>query len=281
MNRLRIKFRKQFYRLSTITFCLLALMISISTIESTAEARTIVLVYDDSGSMEHDPENKKTKYFKWAYANYAAQSLATLLRKDDRLSAVRMSSPSKEEKLDTDKAINVTLQTIKNKWHYSGRTPYKSIQTAMKIISDSIAQRETQSDKAAVSRKKEKDWLIVTTDGKFKGNPDEQEINNLLRMAAGRIQIIFLLIGKNAGKDIPQLWADLAPKQVEIFKATNEIEIINEMEIIAARINGRDDEMIEIAKNDRKIGITSPFPIRRITVFEQVTTASLSIVDKK
>ncbi len=234
-----------------------------------AEARTVALVYDDSGSMKG--KNK------WVYANYASQSLAALLQKDDQLASVLMSKPKNIRKMAAGQEV---LKTIRKKWRTGGGTAYKAVETAMQEL------LKSSLEKAGSFDKQKQDWLVVMTDGQFfkpaelKKNALKKKVKAFIEKSKGRIRIVFLLIGADADKQVPQLWKEVAPEQTDIVTASDEQAIARKMSEIAALITGRDYRDTDFSKKDRVINFTSLFPVRRITVFEQTTSGTLADVEE-
>ncbi len=238
---------------------------------SISYARTIALVYDDSGSMKG--KNK------WIYANYASQSLAALLRQnDDTLAAVLMSSPGRVNRMGTGQKI---LERIRNQWGAKGETPYKAVETAMDELLKSAVKQT-----GAFDRQKQ-DWLIVMTDGQFFKSMNEAEKNKLrddiknryIDKSRGLIRIVFFLIGEDADRLVPHLWEEAAPEQVDIVTAANEQDIVRKMSEIAAMITGRDIKDTDVVRKEKSICLTSLFPVRRITLFEQGISGYPAAVD--
>jgi hypothetical protein len=267
--------------IKTITFAILTFIISTNT--SFINARTIVLIYDNSGSMqnkciERNNKNeciKREYYLKYAYANYAAQMLTAYLKKTDKFIPILMNEPEKTNFLDIQINRQRSLDYIKEKWAYSsGCTPYQTIQQGFRrLLAD-----DNFSDE------KEQHFLIVMTDGKFEGECDkpvaqsiiEQDSNEAIDKTKGRIKVIFLLIGKET-KNQPTflIWDRNAPeKQVIPFFAENEKEIITQMKNIALMITGMQEMKFDKQSNNIQGGIIqfkTIFPLNRITVSIQST----------
>lgn len=226
-----------------------------------AQARTIALVYDDSGSME--------KKDRWVYANYAAQSLTALLRQDDRFYAVRMKDPRHAIEMDIKSKKHKSLNRIRKNWEHGGGTPYKAVITAAQKIQDNIKIKRSL-------KKTEQNWLIILTDGEFfqKGKSKESKVRKHARQffknTKGEAQVVFVLIGKDADERAPEIWKDVAPTQVNISSVSPQ-NLVLEMRKVAAMITGRDKLDIQFISKDNKVQFESWFPIRRLTVFEQTS----------
>lgn len=243
---------------------------------SASSARTITVVYDDSGSMSDHSQ-------KWEVANYAFQSLVGLLHKDDVLSTIRMSSPSIQEMNVTQSGRQDSLQKIRTEWLRNGMntlTPYLVIQEAMRrtIKSCRVNQQATKG--------RDVDWLVVITDGDFNPEPDERIMREDARQFVdgtdGNARVIFLLIDKQQNA-VADAWENEAEGIVDIRYIT-ESTIVEEMGKIANLISGRDsDDLIELTKapgNRRAVTFSSPFPIEEISIFEQPSARGLNKVNK-
>lgn len=88
------------------------LFFSLSYFLVAAHARTIALVYDDSGSMQGKD--------KWVYANYAAQSLIALLQQDDEFYVVKMSNPKNLKNLNIRHQKKECIKKVRKNWEYGG-----------------------------------------------------------------------------------------------------------------------------------------------------------------
>jgi len=245
-------------------------------------ARTIALVYDDSTSMWGEVESDPKKRRKWIYANYAAQTLASLLRKDDRFIAIRMSQLEVEELNIEEKK---DLERIKNKWiPYSSITPYESIELAMNEILKSDTMQSQKYDE------QKQDWIIVMTDGvfsiknkKLRSKKDyelidiKNNINEFIKKSRGKVRIAFVLIGEEADTIISDTWKRIAPDQVNVLNVKPQ-DISSEMRRIAAFITGRDFQYTEINRKHKSISFRSLFPIHRIIVYEQASYGRLAKV---
>jgi len=244
-------------------------------------ARMVVLVYDDSGSMSH-------KSLKWEYANYSAQMLSAFLRQDDNFYSVLMS---------TQKVYSHNLQTnrqseinnIRKHWgEANNHTYFKAVENAVnKLISKYKAIRNFDQE--------EKDWLIITTDGEFEDHKYERikdkekknkmknktqkklkmrakkSISNLIKYARGKVRIVFLLIGKNASKIVPDTWKNEAQEQVEIIEAKNQSQIVKGMADIVSMITERDYKTFMMNHQNNTIQFYSHFPLRQFSIMHQET----------
>jgi len=271
----------------TLQILLIYLFSFILGVSLLVEARTVALVFDDSESMWGEVAGVagvagKKSQRKWMYANYAAQALTALLREDDHFIAVRMS----QFRADKIKTCNQSdLENIRNNWKPKSKTPYEAVEIAMNEILKSDTLKQARFDE------QKQDWLIIMTDGKFGINGQNtindsdtnkitKKVESFFRNTKGKVRIAFFLIGKEAkGGIIPELWNSISPEQVNILHVKPN-EIIDKMFDVAAWISGRDfGNYTDITKEGNLIYFDSLFPIKRIIIFEQVTSGNLTPVD--
>jgi len=292
-------------RIMTITK-ITVLTILLLTNVSLLSARTIVLIYDDSISMQSKCIVKKDKkcikreyYLKYAYANYAAQMLTAYLKKTDKFIPLLMSkfdktNPSdiqdkrqQSNEFEKNNPLNIqdnrqqSIDHIKQNCGKNGAcTKYIAVQQGFKTL--------IEDDD--FSNEKEQHFLIIMTDGSFEGkcnnsvDPSVVEKHSIesIEKSKGRIKVIFLLIGKET-KNQPTFvsWEKNAPpNQVRPYFAENEKEIITQMKKIAKLITGMETIKFENLPDspNRIQGNTIQFktilPLNRITVSLQTTRNS-------
>jgi hypothetical protein len=237
-----------------------------------AWARTVVLVYDDSGSMETES--------RFAFASYATQNLLALLSPDDRLEVVRMSAPDRWTTLLPERSQQDGIGTIAQ-WAFGGSTPYLSVQTA--------AARLRELGRANVDPD-EDFWLVVFSDGEFweSGGAIPQDVVRqrvALDLAdlrddfeGRRLGVLFLGIGPEA-----DTYADVWRAAGAITEtAVSSREIIGAMFRIAALVTGRDPQADAAATALRAtpgrargtVEVATALPLQRLVVFYQGTRAS-------
>lgn len=265
--------------------------------------RVVALVYDDSGSMRYtvDPATgQRMAIDNWKYVNYSLQSLAGLLAPEDRLYVTRMTQPSQVEEvpLASDKRQQA-IQEIRQ-WSDSGITPFESVLTGMNGLRK-IAEDNSDSEF----------WLVVLTDGVFNEfDPLEQnEIDpaeyfkqagrelseyreEMKGMGAATRSVLVTVeqylsdASKQTMGEIKSLWKDaLGAEVIESNGQENIIEKINE---VAALITDRDPEsgpMLSLQPifTDNQVEFSSLFPIKRLTLLEQVIqhSADMTIPNNK
>lgn len=242
--------------LALLSFCLLFLF------SSNTQARTIALVYDNSGSM--------LKNDSWIYANYATQVLAASLRADDELVTIQMNGGLVRGK---------SPLVIKN-WDApvdGAKTPYSAVEKAMQVLQSAPVSTEN-----GVVQADEKNWLIITTDGEFDRAADAGAVRRFFSQTHGQVEVVFLLIGE-VRTETAALWKNISPDQVQTFQVKSDhggFDLIEKMNRVAALVAGRDNqEPAGINRSGRRIAFSSPFPIRRITLLMQQTDSEDSLPD--
>lgn len=264
------------------------ILVACLMILSFATARTIVLVFDDSGSMDTEGTDRLSP------ALYATQALIGLLNPTDTLEVVRMSAPTTAIPLLPASDPQSSIQAL-SAWSASGWTPYRTVETAISTL---------KSKRATPLPDDEDYWLVVFTDGEFAG-PQETAPADFIRIARDlddlrshfanrKLGIIFLGIGPNAG-DFAAPW-ELAgattfvasdtiaeTPTVDGLAAMNSNQIIAALFEIAALIAGRDPESTAIERGLRATSaapiagnaalmVTTELPLKRLIMFEQGST---------
>lgn len=247
-------------------FCVL----QFSTDASAATIRNkkvVSVVYDDSGSMNTDNPPK------WAYANYAMQSFAGMMNKEDALYISYMSNVSRN-KVETinlnDK--NSSVKTIREHAG-SGGTPFKAVEMAYETLNNhQDSNVNTQY------------WLVIMTDGQFGEKAMPEVESRLCEIADSTMpngtspKIIFLSMCDTGGTYTPKdnLRSNITVKTSE--KATDITDTIAE---IADEISGRytvNESDITLV-DDKTVKVTSKLPLLNIGVLTQYSTASVTKVE--
>ncbi len=222
--------------------CLLSAYLGVAP----AAARTVVVVYDDSGSMTQPPA-------KWWQANYAMQTLTALLTPQDRLSVVFMSRPGLAVPWPDQRAA---LQELQNQIPPNAQTPFQALETAMRAVEQS---------------RDEDRWLIVITDGGFNEYPPEDRLRERIQQFAGATgaKTVFLLIGTEVSDSLPVFWDAIASAQT--FRAVSSRDITPRMQEIAALVNGRPlaPGQLRLAAQGNQISLATEMPLKRLTIFQQ------------
>lgn len=233
-------------------------------------ARNIFVIYDDSGSMK-----KENRY---VYANYAMQTLVSLLDKDDKLTIVKMSDYKNNFKntkeINPDNIENELLNIKKTLKAPSNETPYSSVEyTINKITND--------------AKKEDSNWLVVITDGKFEdGRPlglskieeIKKSINKLIEKTATKP--IFLLIGSNEDElnEVKNqegiiLWKEVygEGEYPKVFSAIGEKSIISKIRDIASLVTSKSSKKPNISNKIKGnvMELNTALPLNRIIVLQQ------------
>ncbi|MDM5155720.1 vWA domain-containing protein [Bacillus sp. DX1.1] len=262
---------------ATFIFLLLICFNPFSTFAKGEEAkeRVVSLVYDDSGSMRNND--------RWKYANYALQSLVALLDEKDTFSYVPMSRPSQE--------VNVSLTNEKRQteidqigaWKNYLNTPFGAVETAMQSI----------KKEASINGKREF-WLIVLTDGAFnelEKDSGKEQIAQKLRqfkkeMEAKKISLhpVLITMEENLGRQeqlqmntFKEIWKQ--ETNGIVMPTSGEDGVIQSVNQAAALVANRDpfssaESAVKTNIAGKKLEITTPFPLKRITLVQQSVDAS-------
>ncbi|PEA53354.1 hypothetical protein CON64_18890 [Bacillus pseudomycoides] len=259
---------------TSILFLLLVCMNPFSSLAKGEEGRqrVVSLVYDDSGSMRNND--------RWKYANYALQSLIALLDEKDTFSYVPMSHPAEE--------ISVSLGNSKRQgeidniqtWNEQANTPFQSVETAIQSM-----KREVQ-----VNANREF-WLIVLTDGAFnelerQDESEKKRISETLskfkkEMEAKKVSLhaVLITMEENLGTQEQtqmNIFKEIWKQQTNgiVLPTSGEDGVIHSVNQAAAFVANRDpfssvEEAVKTNIVGNKIEITTPFPLKRITLVDQ------------
>ena len=230
-----------------------------------AAARTIALVFDDSGSMRGQ---------RYAMARYATQNFAALLAPTDTLKVVRMSRPDVVEVLLPEQGIEAAIRTVAA-WPVGGATPYVSVQTAIAALERVVAGVPVETDTDDY-------WLVVISDGEFNdfaGNMARAEehyrrdLDRLRETFQGRkLGVVYLGISERA-QEFADPWEAVG---ATTFTAFENDEIADAMFSMSALITGRDmgDEPERVGLAARPgtvsgVDVDTMLPLQRLVVFYQ------------
>ncbi|MEH6891555.1 vWA domain-containing protein [Bacillus sp. JJ864] len=259
---------------TSILFLLLVCMNPFSSLAKGEEGRqrAVSLVYDDSGSMRNND--------RWKYANYALQSLIALLDEKDTFSYVPMSHPAEE--------ISVSLGNSKRQgeidkiqtWNEQANTPFQSVETAIQSM-----KREVQ-----VNANREF-WLIVLTDGAFnelekQDESEKKRISETLSKFKKEMEVkkvslhaVLITMEENLGTQEQiqmNIFKEIWKQQTNgiVLPTSGEDGVIHSVNQTAAFVANRDpfssvEEAVKTNIVGNKIEITTPFPLKRITLVDQ------------
>lgn len=242
-----------------------------------AKERVVSLVYDDSGSMRNND--------RWKYANYALQSLVALLDEKDTFSYVPMSKPNNPLNISLTKDKRQTEIEGIGAWKTYLNTPFSAVETAMQSI----------KKEADIDGKREF-WLIVLTDGAFndlekdKVGGKEQITKKLTdfkkEMDVKKISLHPILITME--EDLGQQEKEQLNTFKEIWKkeingvtmpSSGEDGIVKSVNQVAALVANRDpfssvESIVKTKVVGKKVEITTPFPLKRMTLVRQSPSLS-------
>ncbi|PEM12622.1 hypothetical protein COI51_13060 [Bacillus toyonensis] len=242
-----------------------------------AKERVVSLVYDDSGSMRNND--------RWKYANYALQSLVALLDEKDTFSYVPMSRPNNPLNISLTKDKRQTEIEGIGAWKTYLNTPFSAVETAMQSI----------KKEADIDGKREF-WLIVLTDGAFndlekdKVGGKEQITKQLTdfkkEMDVKKISLHPILITME--EDLGQQEKEQLNTFKEIWKkeingvtmpSSGEDGIVKSVNQVAALVANRDpfssvESIVKTKVVGKKVEITTPFPLKRMTLVRQSPSLS-------
>ncbi|WP_291328482.1 hypothetical protein [Desulfovibrio sp. UCD-KL4C] len=282
--------------------CLLLLIIVLG-VACPVQARVVTVVYDDSKSMFggftlNKFHSKVTD--RWVYANYALQTLAALMHKEDKLYVVRMNAFNGKSKSEKKSAKVVKYlgtevpEALSDIMSYGCglSTPYGSVRFAVDCFLNATDKTNNKGkfNDTPLRRVKEKrkDWLIIITDGSFDRMSSNlsQKKDHFLKDIAEDVEkykektgkdsrVIFLLIGSKPDKSLYNKWRKVVGGHVEELITVQAAEggngILDAMKKVAAIIEGRDAAEDKFRPNFSGdiFEFDSPYPLRRVSVQQQ------------
>ncbi|OON48820.1 hypothetical protein BU230_17145, partial [Klebsiella pneumoniae] len=242
-----------------------------------AKERVVSLVYDDSGSMRNNDS--------WKYANYALQSLVALLDEKDKFSYVPMSKPNDPVNISLTKDKRQTEIEGIGAWKTYLNTPFSAVETAMQSI----------KKEADIDGKREF-WLIVLTDGAFndlekdKVGGKEQILQKLAQfkkeMDEKKISLhpVLITMEEDLGQqEKAQLntFKEIWKKEINgvTMPSSGENGIVKSVNQVAALVANRDpfssvESIVKTKVVGKKVEITTPFPLKRMTLVRQSPSLS-------
>ena len=219
---------------------------------SPLSARTITVVFDDSGSMKINE--------RWSHASYSLQALRSLMDSSDQLNVVFMNRKGTPEsfggstaQVDVDK-----IRAIARIPSEQTATPYDSVGRAINVV-----KQTKDSDQ----------WLVVITDGKFDGVPPDIAVS-IRRFVdeVPSIKTILLGIAQKEENSVFTAWRQIAG--ADVFFAEKVEEIIPVMAEVGARLTGLGGgkEPLQPVVNGRQLEITPQFPLKRLVLLQQASS---------
>ena len=251
--------------------------------------KIVSVVYDDSGSMKGE---------KWAYANYAVQTFASMLNSDDKLFISYLQpfevSPHgyvpEEIGLGADE-IDDGVLTIR-RHSDTGGTPFGPVQLAF----DKLTEEDDQNPNTQY-------WLVVITDGDFQGefhddrfdvdltgmpkdekkeflNEKFDEYLDTTMPNGSTPRITFMTIDDDDGKNDIVSPDEDTERGLYNYKADSAENIVKAMSEMADRISGRTrldtGDIKQLESNT--VRVSSAVPLLNIVVFSQKTSARITSV---
>lgn len=239
--------------------------------------KNVSVVFDDSGSMAFD--------VRWAHANYALQTLISVLDEGDILNIHYMNASTKDLNIVIENGSNVEaiLETVRDNsvpdLLGDGETPIESIEVGLDYL-------ETDNSLLKANTKYEH-WLILITDGnemkdisgegyvnyvednsfdsgfKWTGILD-RKIASILSSASIDYNTVILKIGDTSQDMLltsSMIGSPLIYKSASVSdEVLEDKEIIESMNDIASLISGRlPIEILEVSDNSIKINSPVPF----------------------
>ncbi len=227
---------------------------------SVRNKKFVSVVYDDSGSMYGD---------NWSYANYATQTFAALLNKEDDLYITYMYDAGNSVKIDVSD-LSKAVQNIRSHTG-GGGTPFDSVKTAM-----------TRLKNCSDNNPNTQYWLVVFTDGAF-GDVDVSGVEKTLDKFSGETmangtnpQIMYMTIGDTDSSFTPHP----SNPSIEVKKANNNQDIADNLFDIASRVTGRirlEDSAIRFADKTTAV-FSSNLPLLNISVLVQNANVKISAI---
>ena len=228
----------------------------------TVFARTVVVVYDNSGSMDGYQRDERGRISstsgdnRFAYASYSLQTLRALMGPKDELSVVFTSSPGTVWRGGSNTSGDIThLRDVTSK--PKGNTPYAAVEKALEVLKES-----RDPDR----------WLVMITDGQFQAKIDvPQQVDNFLAAHSRGLKVLLLGLGEGVSNSIFEVWKEKAGAKIYYAKAAKEIR--EQMQQIAAIVSSNTDRGIQVDAKGNSITFTPRFPLRRFTVLQQTASA--------
>lgn len=227
--------------------------------------KIVSLVFDNSGSMSGT---------KAEYANYALQSMISMLDKNDELNIVKMSTPYDKDVMDisTKASKQSSIITVSEINSTSG-TPFQAVDTARDWL---IERKNTIASGAEY-------WYIIITDGQFDRSVDmSQYMENINSKFKGlKFNGIFVGIGEDVSEYHLKEFATVS--NCSSKKIDTASKIIPTMFEISSKINSGEDTQVVNAKkiDNNKITVEFSVPITKMNIFVQKNNLAISSIESE
>ena len=208
-------------------------------------ARTIHIVYDDSGSMYSNADT-------WCRAKYSMEVFAAMLGEADHMNVYYMSdyignttNPPRITLNGADGA-DVNVSKIHNEKTTANSTPFNAVRKACADLASAEADEK---------------WLVILTDGEFEdGRMSSAEIDSFLAGKADDIHVMFLGMGQKATGI-----TENAANNIFYVDAKTNTQILNRITEISTRIFN--SNKLEVNASTKKCSFD--VPMGELTVFAQ------------
>lgn len=222
-----------------------------------AEARTIAVVFDDSGSMIGGNNGNPPYDFRYAYASYSLQTLRSLLSDNDKLIVSFMSGSAFHS---TGNVRDDIEELEQRSFPNADSTPYEAVVEAIRLL-----EKENSTSER---------WLFIITDGSFTtGEPVDLQahINDFQRRVPGG-KVVCLGIAAGGENRIFNEWKKHGGATV--LSSDPSPEIAGKMQQIAAMVTSNTSgKGFKPAFSGQEARFTPPFPLKRFTILQQGSTA--------
>lgn len=230
-----------------------------SAVTTALPKRVISLVYDDSGSMIIDDENKNVDT--WCQAKYAMEVFSAMLSENDTMNVYTMSdfnskaSGKPRLSLNGSDGSDKNVSKIHNMITTAQGTPFATVRQAYLDLNNTSADEK---------------WLVVLTDGAFQGI---DSVDDYFAKKSQDISVMFLSMGKYAQGIKPD-----ESNNIFYEKAQTNDEILNKITDISTRIFNSNKLKIDTSSNK----ISFDIPMSELIVFVQGANTSIKgIKDSK
>lgn len=250
------KTRKVFPAICTIALAIVVFLIvftsvaKASTVTQKSPSRLINVVYDDSGSMIEDNDQKVDR---WCQAKYSMEVFAAMLGSNDTMNIYVMSDFDRKSggaklTLSGSDTQNNNVSKIHTMLTQASNTPFETVEKAYADL-----QVGTFDER----------WLVVLTDGQFQENGnsmDPAKADAFFSSKSPSVNVMYLGMGPSAG-------AITANIENHIFyeKAETSSDILKKITEISTRIFN--NNKLDVNKDSKNISFD--VPMRELTIFAQ------------
>ncbi len=263
--------------------------------EETSSNKHVSVVFDDSGSMAFD--------VRWAHANYALQTLVSVLNEGDILNIHYMNNSTKDITVVIEKgqAVQTILSQIRENsvpdLLGAGETPINSISIGLSKFADS-------QQNLGESNREYDNWLVLITDGNEMTGTDgegyvnyvedpsfdsgyrwtgilDRKIASILSSSSLEFSTVILKIGdskQDMSLDDNMIGSPLIYRSASVSaEFINEKQIIENMNDIASLISGRFPIAIT-GKFGKELHISSEVPFNQFDILLQNASSQIEDV---